>query len=57
MRNTLITLGVVNFLGIVFTFLVPESKGRSLEEMSGEAEEEHVVEKEHEATPEVKAAS
>ncbi|KAG6668646.1 hypothetical protein CIPAW_01G185400 [Carya illinoinensis] len=40
-RNTLIILGVVNFLGIVFTFLVPESKGRSLEEMSGEAEEEH----------------
>lgn len=40
-RNTLITLGVVNFLGIVFTFLVPESKGRSLEEISGEAEEEH----------------
>lgn len=40
-RNTLIILGVVNFLGIVFTFLVPESKGRSLEEMSGEAEEEN----------------
>jgi PHS family inorganic phosphate transporter-like MFS transporter len=39
-RNTLIVLGVVNFLGIVFTVLVPESKGRSLEEMSGEAEEE-----------------
>ncbi|KAL5542257.1 hypothetical protein UlMin_009967 [Ulmus minor] len=39
-RNTLITLGVVNFLGIVFTFLVPESKGRSLEECSGEGDEE-----------------
>lgn len=40
-RNTLIILGVVNFLGMVFTFLVPESNGRSLEEMSGEAEEEN----------------
>lgn len=40
MRNTLITLGVVNFFGMIFTFLVPESKGKSLEEMSGEAEEE-----------------
>ncbi|XP_020222935.1 inorganic phosphate transporter 1-4 [Cajanus cajan] len=39
-RNTLIILGAVNFLGMVFTFLVPESKGKSLEEMSGEAEEE-----------------
>ena len=39
-RNTLIVLGVVNFLGLLFTFLVPESKGKSLEEMSGEAEEE-----------------
>ncbi|KAG4983732.1 hypothetical protein AAZX31_10G176100 [Glycine max] len=40
LRNTLIVLGVVNFLGLLFTFLVPESKGKSLEEMSGEAEEE-----------------
>ncbi|CAH8376520.1 unnamed protein product [Eruca vesicaria subsp. sativa] len=38
-RNSLIVLGVVNFLGILFTFLVPESKGKSLEEMSGENEE------------------
>ncbi|XP_010519113.1 PREDICTED: probable inorganic phosphate transporter 1-7 [Tarenaya hassleriana] len=38
-RNSLIVLGVVNFLGMVFTFLVPESKGKSLEEMSGENEE------------------
>ncbi|KAF8016480.1 hypothetical protein BT93_H1870 [Corymbia citriodora subsp. variegata] len=37
-RKTLIILGVINFLGMVFTFLVPESKGRSLEEMSGENE-------------------
>ncbi|KAK3441155.1 inorganic phosphate transporter 1-4 [Eucalyptus grandis] len=38
-RNSLILLGVVNFLGLLFTFLVPESKGKSLEEMSGENEE------------------
>ncbi|CAH8362924.1 unnamed protein product [Eruca vesicaria subsp. sativa] len=35
-RNSLIMLGVVNFLGILFTFLVPEAKGKSLEEISGE---------------------
>ncbi|TQD82274.1 hypothetical protein C1H46_032173 [Malus baccata] len=39
-KNSLLALGVVNFLGILFTFLVPESNGRSLEEMSGENEEE-----------------
>lgn len=39
-RNSLIVLGVVNALGFMFTFLVPESKGKSLEEMSGENEEE-----------------
>ncbi|KAI9087490.1 hypothetical protein K1719_030630 [Acacia pycnantha] len=40
-RKTLIALGVVNLLGLLFTFLVPESKGRSLEDMSGEAEQEN----------------
>ncbi|PRQ25859.1 putative phosphate-transporting ATPase [Rosa chinensis] len=39
-KNALIVLGVVNFFGILFTFLVPESNGKSLEEMSGENEEE-----------------
>lgn len=38
-RNSLIVLGVVNLLGLLFTFLVPESKGKSLEEMSGENED------------------
>ncbi|KAL2535782.1 putative inorganic phosphate transporter 1-7 [Forsythia ovata] len=38
-KNSLILLGVVNFLGLLFTFLVPESKGKSLEEMSGENED------------------
>ncbi|KAI9119246.1 hypothetical protein K1719_009921 [Acacia pycnantha] len=38
-RNTLLVLGVVNALGFFLTFLVPEAKGKSLEEMSGENEE------------------
>ncbi|VVA26001.1 PREDICTED: inorganic phosphate transporter [Prunus dulcis] len=40
-KNSLIVLGVINFLGILFTFLVPESNGKSLEEMSGENEDEN----------------
>lgn len=39
-KNALIILGGVNALGVLFTFLVPESKGKSLEEMSQENEEE-----------------
>ncbi|KAK7396434.1 hypothetical protein VNO78_17437 [Psophocarpus tetragonolobus] len=39
-KNALIVLGVVNILGFFFTFLVPEAKGRSLEEMSGENDED-----------------
>ncbi|KAJ0609838.1 putative ABC-type phosphate transporter [Helianthus annuus] len=39
-RYTLIILGVVNALGLLFTFLVPEPNGKSLEEMSGENEED-----------------
>ncbi|KAK7344014.1 hypothetical protein VNO77_13210 [Canavalia gladiata] len=45
-KNTLIILGVFNFLGMMFTFLVPESKGKSLEEMSGEAVEERTATRE-----------
>ncbi|CAK9160043.1 unnamed protein product [Ilex paraguariensis] len=41
MRNSLIVLGCINFFGMVFTFLVPESNGKSLEEMSQENEEEN----------------
>ncbi|CDY52378.1 BnaA09g15770D [Brassica napus] len=37
-KNSLITLGVINFVGMLFTFLVPEPKGKSLEELSGENE-------------------
>ncbi|XP_043693243.1 inorganic phosphate transporter 1-4-like [Telopea speciosissima] len=40
-KNALIMLGVINFFGMIFTLLVPESKGKSLEEMSGEFEEEN----------------
>ncbi|XP_074573959.1 putative inorganic phosphate transporter 1-4 [Curcuma longa] len=39
-RNSLFVLAVCNLLGMAFTFLVPESKGKSLEEMSGENEED-----------------
>ncbi|MCO5605192.1 hypothetical protein L7F22_059372 [Adiantum nelumboides] len=35
-RTSLIMLGVINALGFLFTFLVPETKGRSLEDLSGE---------------------
>ncbi|MCE3215593.1 hypothetical protein HAX54_002901 [Datura stramonium] len=37
-KNALIVLGCVNLLGMLFTLLVPESKGKSLEEMSKENE-------------------
>ncbi|GLT42344.1 hypothetical protein SLA2020_163470 [Shorea laevis] len=39
-RNALLVLGGINALGFLFTFMVPESKGKSLEEMSGENEDE-----------------
>ncbi|XP_016186479.1 inorganic phosphate transporter 1-4 [Arachis ipaensis] len=39
-KNSLLVLGVVNILGFLFTFLVPEPKGKSLEEISGEHEQE-----------------
>ncbi|GMN68337.1 hypothetical protein TIFTF001_037388 [Ficus carica] len=36
MKNSLIVLGVINLVGLAFKFLVPESKQKSLEEMSGD---------------------
>ncbi|XP_020094001.1 probable inorganic phosphate transporter 1-8 [Ananas comosus] len=39
-RNSLFVLAGISFLGLLFTFLVPESKGKSLEEMSGENEDD-----------------
>lgn len=35
-KTSLIILGVINALGFLFTFLVPETKGMSLEDLSGE---------------------
>ncbi|KAL4272529.1 hypothetical protein GQ457_13G025960 [Hibiscus cannabinus] len=43
-KKSLIILGFSNFLGLLFTFLVPESKGKSLEEISGEGDEENGTE-------------
>ena len=43
-RNALFVLAACNLLGLVFTFLVPEPKGKSLEEMSGENEAEELME-------------
>ncbi|KAG6423088.1 hypothetical protein SASPL_113472 [Salvia splendens] len=40
-RNSLLVLGCVNALGVLFTFLVPESNGKSLEEMARENENEN----------------
>ncbi|KAK8970097.1 Inorganic phosphate transporter 1-4 [Platanthera guangdongensis] len=40
MRNSLFVLTVSTFLSLLCTLLVPESKGKSLEEMSSENEEE-----------------
>ncbi|KAL3582568.1 hypothetical protein D5086_016900 [Populus alba] len=40
-RKILKIPGVVNFLCLMFTFLVLESKGKSLEELPGEAEQEN----------------
>jgi PHS family inorganic phosphate transporter-like MFS transporter len=42
-RNALFVLAGCNLLGFAFTFLVPESKGKSLEEMSGEANDEETT--------------
>ncbi|GLJ42650.1 hypothetical protein SUGI_0884130 [Cryptomeria japonica] len=39
-KNSLIVLGVINALGFLFTFLVPETNGKSLEELSGENAQE-----------------
>lgn len=43
-KNSLIILGAICALGFFFTFLVPEAKGKSLEEMSGENQDENEAE-------------
>ncbi|XP_010558853.1 PREDICTED: probable inorganic phosphate transporter 1-6 [Tarenaya hassleriana] len=40
MKKTLSIMGGINLCGLLLSFLVPEPKGKSLEEISGEAEEE-----------------
>ncbi|XP_071741269.1 probable inorganic phosphate transporter 1-7 [Rutidosis leptorrhynchoides] len=40
-QNALKILGVVNLLGALFTLLVPEANGKSLEEMSGENDDDY----------------
>ncbi|KAB5520850.1 hypothetical protein DKX38_025169 [Salix brachista] len=49
-KKSLIVLGVVNFFGILFTLLVPEAKGKSLEEISGENEDEDAVQDQQQAS-------
>ncbi|KAG5544516.1 hypothetical protein RHGRI_017067 [Rhododendron griersonianum] len=46
MRNSLMVLGGISLVGFFCTFMVPESKGKSLEEMSRENEGEEVDDEE-----------
>ncbi|XP_042511752.1 inorganic phosphate transporter 1-4-like [Macadamia integrifolia] len=39
-QNSLYVLAATDFLGLLFTFLVPDAKGKSLEEISGDGESE-----------------
>ncbi|KAI8560950.1 hypothetical protein RHMOL_Rhmol04G0296300 [Rhododendron molle] len=41
-KYSLIVLGFVSLFGMVFTFLVPEANGKSLEELSGENEDDSI---------------
>ncbi|KAL8162238.1 hypothetical protein V2J09_013727 [Rumex salicifolius] len=41
--KSLIVLGVLNFIGLLFTLVLPESKGKSLEEASKETGEEETT--------------
>ncbi|KAF7144844.1 hypothetical protein RHSIM_Rhsim04G0183500 [Rhododendron simsii] len=49
-KYSLIVLGFVSLFGMAFTFLVPEANGKSLEEMSGENEDE-TIDATEESTP------
>ncbi|KAF5181304.1 Inorganic phosphate transporter 1-1 [Thalictrum thalictroides] len=52
MKNSLILLAVINFLGLLCTFLVPEPNGKSLEDLSGENEDDNNLEAEAKAQAE-----
>ncbi|KAL2921352.1 putative inorganic phosphate transporter 1-3 [Bienertia sinuspersici] len=41
-KNSLIVLGIINFLGMLCTFFIPEPMGKSLEELAGEVEIEEI---------------
>ncbi|KAL6650430.1 hypothetical protein ACP70R_009355 [Stipagrostis hirtigluma subsp. patula] len=46
-RNSLFVLAGCNVIGFLFTFLVPESKGKSLEELSGENDDQEAAASTH----------
>ncbi|KAE9456293.1 hypothetical protein C3L33_11811, partial [Rhododendron williamsianum] len=54
-KYSLIVLGFVSLLGMGFTFLVPEANGKSLEEMSGENEDD-TIDAAEESTPDKQGA-
>lgn len=57
MKNSLLVLGVINLFGLVFTFLVPESKGKSLEEMSGDQIQQDAANIHHQQQPEADSST
>ncbi|KAK1355741.1 hypothetical protein POM88_048997 [Heracleum sosnowskyi] len=50
-KNALLVIGFINLAGTLCTFLVPESKGKSLEEISGENEDTNADASTREAGP------
>jgi PHS family inorganic phosphate transporter-like MFS transporter len=42
-KASLLVLAAISALGFLFTFLIPETMGKSLEELSGENDEEQIV--------------
>ena len=42
-QGSLGILAGTNFLGMLFTFLVPETNGKTLEQLNGEQDEDQVV--------------
>ncbi|XP_030533890.1 probable inorganic phosphate transporter 1-3 [Rhodamnia argentea] len=50
-KNALLMLGAINLAGMVFTLLVPEPKGKSLEELGGENMDENEMGEDREMQP------